>query len=283
MSEATVEISAKQVAELRAATNASMMECKKALIAVAGDMEKAVTELRKRGAASADKKSGRDAREGVIASSLKADGSSGVLAEVNCETDFVARNNDFVAFVKDVADTALADSSADFKGKAQTAVQKLGENIVVRRTLRYDLQGQGLIASYIHLGGKVGVLLEVGSQSGKVVNEEAFRNFVKDVTLHIAASSPLCVSRDQVNASLIEREREIYAEQVKDKPAQAIAKIIEGKLNKFLSGVALLEQAFVKNPDTTIKDHMAATGKTLGEEISIRRFARFQVGEDIAA
>lgn len=281
MSAGTVEISAKLVGELRAKTNASMMDCKKALIATSGDMEAAVLELRKRGQASADKKSSRDTNEGVISTAIKAGGESGVILETNCETDFVARNTDFQAFVKDTAESALENPEQDFKEKCVAAVTKLGENINVRRVLKYDIQGKGLIASYIHLGAKVGVLIEVGCESDAAKTAEAFRNFVKDITLHIAASSPLVVSREEVDQAVIEREKIVYREQVKDKPAAAIDKIIEGKVNKFLAGVALLEQAYVKSPDVTVKEHMENVGKTLGENITIRRFSRWQLGEEI--
>ncbi len=283
MSAGTVEISAKLVGELRAKTNASMMDCKKALIATSGNIEEAVLELRKRGQASADKKSSRDTNEGVIAAAIKAGGDAGVLIEVNCETDFVARNTDFQVFVKEVGETALANPETDFKEKSVAAVTKLGENISVRRVLRYEVQGKGLIASYIHLGAKVGVLIEVGCESDQPVTTDAFRDFVKDITLHIAASAPLVVTRDQVDPAIIEREKIVFREQVKDKPAAAIDKIIEGKVNKFLAGVALLDQAFVKSPDITVKDHMANVSKAVGETISIRRFVRWQLGEEIAA
>ncbi|MDL5052318.1 translation elongation factor Ts [Oscillatoria laete-virens NRMC-F 0139] len=283
MSTGTVEISAKLVGELRAKTNASMMDCKKALIATNGDMEAAVLELRKRGQASADKKSSRDTNEGVIAAAIQPGGQSGALVEVNCETDFVARNTDFQAFVKEVAETALQKPDTDFKDKCVAAVGTLGENISVRRVLKYDLQGQGIVASYIHLGAKVGVLIEVGCDQETAKNADAFRDFVKDITLHIAASAPLVVSRDQVDSAIIEREKVVYREQVKDKPAAAIEKIIEGKVNKFLAGVALLDQAYVKSPDITVKEHMANVGKAIGGTISIRRFVRWQLGEEIAA
>jgi len=283
MSAGTIEIPAKLVGELRAKTNASMMDCKKALIATNGDIEEALLELRKRGQASADKKSSRDTNEGVIAAAIKAGGDAGALCEVNCETDFVARNTDFQTFVKEVGETILVNPEADFKEKCVTVVSKLGENIAVRRVLKYDLQGKGLIASYIHLGAKVGVLIEVGCESDQSVTTGAFRDFVKDITLHIAASAPLVVSRDEVDQALIEREKIVFREQVKDKPAAAIDKIIEGKVNKFLAGVALLDQAFVKSPDITVKEHMANVSKAAGETISIRRFVRWQLGEELPA
>jgi elongation factor Ts len=190
------------VKQLREKTNAGMMDCKKALVETGGDLEKAEDLLRKKGIASASKKASRSAKEGVVASYIHLQGKVGVLVEVNCETDFVAKN-------------------------------------------------------------------------------EVFREFVKDITLHIAAAHPLYVSRDQVAASVIEREREIYRDQVKGKPANVVEKIVEGKLDKFFGSVCLLDQAFIKNPDQSIRDLVSAKIAELGENIVIRRFSRYAVGEDL--
>jgi elongation factor Ts len=190
------------VKQLREKTNAGMMDCKKALVETNGDLEKAADLLRKKGIASADKKSSRSAKEGVVGSYIHLQGRVGVLVEINCETDFVAKN-------------------------------------------------------------------------------EKFREFVKDVTLHIAAAHPSYVSRDQVPASAIEREREIYREQVKGKPENVVEKIVSGKLDKFYATVCLLDQAFIKNPDQTIKDLVSSKIAELGENIIIRRFTRYAVGEEI--
>ncbi|MDZ4815279.1 MAG: translation elongation factor Ts [Verrucomicrobiota bacterium] len=278
-----VEISAKLVAELRAKTNASMMDCKKALQTTAGDLEKAIDELRKRGQAISVKKSGRETKEGVIAGLVKSGGDAGVLVEVACETDFVARNIDFQNFVKEVSELALSSESPDFKDQTVTAISKLGENIVVRRTLRYSLQGKGLIGTYIHLGAKVGVILEVGADSDKAATNEAFRIFVKDIMLHIAALSPAVVSREQISQDLIKREREIFAAQITDKPANVLEKIVEGKMNKRLAELTLMDQGFVKNPEVTVKEHASNLSKTIGETVVIRRFSRFLVGEETSA
>jgi elongation factor Ts len=190
------------VKELREKTNAGMMDCKKALDETAGDIVKAEEYLRKKGIASAGKKASRTAKEGIVASYIHMQGKVGVLVEINCETDFVAKN-------------------------------------------------------------------------------DIFREFVKDITLHIAAAHPLCVSRDQVSEALIAKEREIAAAQVTGKPANIVDKIVDGKIDKFLSTICLLEQAFIKNPDLTIKDLVSSKIAELGENIVIRRFTRYMVGEDL--
>ncbi len=195
-------ISAKMVQQLRDKTNAGMMDCKKALEEAKGDMEAAEVVLRKRGIATAAKKSGRVAKEGTIASYIHMGGKMGVLVEVNCETDFVAKT-------------------------------------------------------------------------------DQFREFVKDIALHIAAAKPLCISREQVPASVLEKERDIARAQVKDKPANIMEKIVEGKIEKFYSTVCLMEQAFIKNSDVTIKDHLTAKVAELGENIVIKRFTVYELGQDI--
>jgi elongation factor Ts len=190
------------VKTLREKTNAGMMDCKRALDEAAGDLEKAEEILRKKGMAGASKKAGRAAKEGVVASYIHLQGKVGVLVEINCETDFVAKN-------------------------------------------------------------------------------EIFRDFVKDITLHIAAASPVCVSREQVDSTLIEKERDIYRAQVQNKPANIVEKIVDGKVDKFYSTICLLEQAFIKNPDLTVKDYLNSKITELGENMLIRRFVRYQVGETL--
>jgi elongation factor Ts len=159
----------------------------------------------------------------------------------------------------------------------------MGENIKISRHQRLDVAGNGAVAAYIHTGGKVGVLVEVGAGKEATVNTEDFKQLVRDITLQIAAANPTCVSRDQVAADLVAKEKEIAAEQVKNKPPQAIAKIVEGKLDKFYQTICLVEQGFVKNGEITVKEHAAQVGKKLGDEITVRRFVRFQVGESPAA
>ena len=274
------EITAAAVGKLREMTNAGLMDCKKALAEANGNMDAAVDILRKKGAASAAKKASRAANEGVIAQSIQRDARAGILVEINCETDFVARNESFRSFCDEVARTLLADPKADVETMRTAQVAKIGENILVSRFHRMEVSGNGMIAAYIHTGSKVGVLVEVGAGKEATVTNEEFKQLVKDITLQIAAGNPFVVSREQVSPEVLNKEKEIAAEQVKNKPAAAIAKIVEGKLEKFYQGYCLVDQGFVKrNSEVTVKEHVASVGKQLGDEIVIRRFVRFQVGE----
>jgi elongation factor Ts len=280
----TVNIDAKQVATLREKTGAGMLDCRKALVESNGDIEGAVDILRKKGAASAAKKAGRAANEGVIAQAILGGARTGILVEVNSETDFVAKNEDFLALTASWAKTLGENPAADLEPARVEAVTKIGENIQIRRHGRIEVTGNGIVAAYIHLGGKIGVLLEVGAGKQDTVNRDEFKQLVRDITLHIAAASPVCIRRDEVPAALADRERAIYAEQTpKDKPAPVIEKIIEGKMGKFYAGACLLEQAFVKNPDQTITQLVAEKAKVLDDTIEVRRFIRYQVGEEIAS
>lgn len=274
------EITAAAVGKLREMTNAGMMDCKKALTESNGDIDAAVDILRKKGAATATNKGSREAREGVVAQYIAPGGRLGVLVEVNCQTDFVARNDMFKAFADDVAKRLAADPKTDFEADRVGMVAKIRENIQIPRHARMEVNGNGMIAAYIHTGAKVGVLVEVGAGKEATVAAEDFKQLVKDITLQIAAGHPFAVSRDQVPADVVSKEKEIAAEQVKNKPPQAIAKIVEGKLEKFYQTYCLVDQGFVKkNSEISVKEHVATVAKQLGDEIAIRRFVRFQVGE----
>jgi elongation factor Ts len=276
------EISATLVKELREETNVGMMECKKALVEASGDKAAAVKILRERGLAIAGKKASRTAKEGQVASEVLQGGKMGVMVEVNCETDFVARNTVFQAFLKTVvekAKTVQGDIAEAMKAEVTAKITEIGENIILRRSVRYELQGQGIVASYIHLGGKVGVLLEVGCEKAETSQTDAFKEVVKDITLHIAASNPHYLTRKDVPETVLQAEREIYAKQVENKPANIIEKIVVGKLEKFYAMTCLVEQGFVKDPEQTITELLAAKSKEMGDTLSIRRFARFQVGQ----
>jgi elongation factor Ts len=275
------EITAATVGKLREMTNAGLMDCKKALTEAAGDLEKAVDILRKKGAASAAKKASREANEGVIVQSVAPGSKSGILVEINCETDFVARNESFRAWCDEVAKTLLANPAADTEATRTAQVAKIGENIQISRHHRMEVKGHGMIAAYIHTGAKVGVLVEVNAGKEATVAQEDFRQLVRDITLQIAAGHPFVVSRTEVPEAILTKEKEIAAEQVKNKPPQAVAKIVEGKLEKFFQGYCLLDQGFVKkNSEVTVKEHMGSISKQLGDEITIRGFVRFQVGEE---
>ncbi|MCP5517635.1 MAG: translation elongation factor Ts [Verrucomicrobiales bacterium] len=276
------EITAQLVMKLRQITNAGMMDCKKALLETSGDLDAAVDLLRKKGMATAAKKASREAREGAIAQCILPGSRAGVLVEVNCETDFVAKNEMFRTFADQVARTLAEDSNADLEALRTDAVARIRENIQITRHHRLEVEGPGLVAGYIHTGAKVGVLAAIGCGKAETAEQEAFRQLVRDITLQIAAGSPVAIAREQVDPALLEKEKEIYAnsEAVKNKPPQAVAKIIEGKLEKFLQGICLVDQGFVKrNSEVSVKEQVAEVARELGDEVTIRSFVRFQVGE----
>jgi elongation factor Ts len=294
------EITATTVNELRRKTNAGMMDCKKALTEAAGDMEAAIDILRKKGIASSSKRADREAKEGTVQAMLNADCTAGALVEVNCETDFVGKNESFRSFVDTVAQQiiAAAPADADLAGalaqnvasanlsldeviKAKGGV--VGENIVLRRFRRFAAPANGSLASYIHLGGKVGVLLEATAGKAETLASDIFKTLLKDINLHIAASSPVCVGRDAIDPVLVAKERAIYADsdRLKGKPPAALEGILNGMIAKFFSQVCLLEQGFVKDPDKTIAQLVEETGKALGDTITVTRFVRFALGEEL--
>ena len=287
-------ITASLVKELREKTGVAMMECKNALKETEGDIDAAIKILRERGEAKAEKKASRDANEGIIVAALAESGKSGVLVEINCETDFVAKNENFQAFVGEVAATVLAGNVTDLEaakalpkgdetleGFIKTKVLEMGENLQFRRFDRLTLNGEGAVASYIHLGGKVGVLIEVSAEKAETVSSETFKDLVKDLTLHTAATSPAGLKREDISAELVESEKDIFRKQMEGagKPADILEKIIEGKLGKFYSERCLLEQGFVKDPDTSVKSLLEAKGKELGDTITVNSFLRFGLGE----
>jgi len=273
------EITAKLVGQLRKMTSAGLMDCKNALIETDGDVEAAVDVLRAQGTIKAAKKAGREANEGVIAHYIQPDSKSGVLVEINCETDFVAKNEQFLEFTSEIARLKLTAPDSDFEEMRTAQVAKIGENILLSRDAKLEVEGTGLVAAYIHTGAKVGVLLQVGAGKEDTLANDDFKVLVKDITLHIAASAPVSVSRDEIDPELVAKEKAIAEEQAAGKPPQAIENIVTGKMNKFFATNCLLEQGFVKNPDVSIKDHVASVGQPLGDEITVSQFLRFQVGE----
>jgi elongation factor Ts len=286
-------ISAEMVKKLRDQTGAGMMECKNALTEASGDFEEANTILRKRGLATAAKRAGRAATEGLIGHKVAADGSSGVLVEVNCESDFVARTPDFQQLVADVigeiekaGDAAteawLKDAQGPIVKRLTPAIAKLGENMVVPRFVRYA--GKGYVGEYIHLGGKLGVIVEFGGATPDIARRDEFTTLVKEIAMQIAAASPAYISRDSVPAAVLEKEKGIYRAQMESsgKPAGVIDKIVEGKLGSFYGQVVLPDQASIRDPKMSVKDVLAAASKTLGAPITVTRFARLKVGETAA-
>jgi elongation factor Ts len=283
-------ITADMVKKLRDQTGAGMMECKAALTQAGGDFEEANTILRKRGLATAAKKAGRTTSEGLIGHALAPDHASGILVEVNCESDFVARTDDFQQLLKDIlaeidaaADKAteawLKDPQGPVLKRLAATIAKLGENMAVPRFVRYA--GGGYVGQYIHLGGKIGVQVEVSGATPQVAARPEFATFVKEIAMQIAASSPTYVSRNDVPAGVLEKEKAIYRAQMENsgKPASVIDRIVEGKLGSFYAQVVLPEQASIRDPKMTVADVLAAAVKTLGAPVAVTRFARFRVGE----
>ncbi len=278
------------IKKLRDKTGAGMMDCKRALESTGGDMEAAVEYLRKKGAAVAQKRADRAAKEGMIVTRVSADGRTGVVVEVNCETDFVGRSDDFTAFSSAVAETIEKNRPATLEQLASLTtgtgrkvsemmndlLAKVGEKIAVRR-FSIITSADGSVSSYTHLGNKIGVLVEFGGLSPA----DAAGQIGRDIAMQVAAMNPLVVSREQVEKSLIEHELDIYRTQAKNegKPAQIVDKIANGRLEKFFQEVCLLEQTYIKDAGKTVKDFLQESGATSGP-IGVRRFQRFHLGEE---
>jgi elongation factor Ts len=278
------EITPADVARLREMTGAGMMDCKKALVEGKGNLDEAVNILRKKGAATASVKAAREAKEGAIVQYIAPGGKLGVLVEVNSESDFVARNDTFRAFCDEVAKRYATEPNPNLEPEREAIVAKIRENIKIARHARMEVNGSGLIAGYIHTGAKVGVLVEVGAGKAETAAREEFKQLVKDITLQIAAGHPHAVSREQVPGDVVAREREIAAQsdRLKGKPPQAMEKILQGVLEKFYQTYCLVDQGFVKrNSEVSVKEHVAQIAKQLDDQITIRRFVRFQVGESL--
>jgi elongation factor Ts len=273
------DIAAQMVKELRDLTGLGMMECKKALTETGGDMKAAEDLLRIKSGAKASKAAGRIAAEGMVAAYIATDGKLGALVEINCETDFVARNEDFINFARSLAQLVAGNSVADTAALAAAAlpsgenvdefrkalVMKLGENINVRRFVRYVADGR--LASYLH-GAKIGVMVDYTGGD---------ETLGKDLAMHIAASKPICVSREQVSPELLARERQIYTAQAAEsgKPADIVARMVDGRIAKYLAEVTLLGQPFVKDADQTVEKLLVAKSAT------VNGFTLFVVGEGI--
>jgi elongation factor Ts len=272
-------INASDVAKLRNMTGAGMMDCKKALTEADGNIDGAVDILRKKGAASAAKKSARDANEGVIAKFVSEDGKVGSLVEINCETDFVAKNETFQQFAAEVAEKMTQDAGVDLEAFRQEYVVKIGENIKITRHQRLEVTGVGAVAAYIHTGSKVGVMAEIGATKEASLSSDAFKQLSHDITLQIAAAIPTAVHRDQVDPELVAKEKAIAADQVQGKPAQVVEKIVSGKIDKWFQSICLIDQPFVKNGDETVQEYLTRVGKDLDDTLEVRQFIRFQVGE----
>ena len=290
------DITSAMVKELRERTSAGMMDCKKALVESDGDMEKAIEWLREKGLSQAAKKASRIAAEGVVAQYTNEEGTIGAIVEVNCETDFVAKTDNFINFANKVAkqvalanpadvDALMAQKFVDDESKTisdlvSDATVAIGEKISIRRFTRYETSG--VVSTYIHLGGKVGVMVEVDAD-GEGRLQDDVKTFAHDLALQIAAAKPEAVRRAEVDASKLEKEKEILRAQAlnEGKPEKIVERMVEGRIEKFYKEVCLLEQAFVKDPEKSITKLMEEIAKATGATLDIVRFTRYERGEGI--
>ncbi len=280
-------ITAEMVKNLRERTGAGMMECKTALSESNGDVEAAIEYLRKRGMAQAAKRAGRVASEGLVGIKLNDDRTVGVLAEVNCETDFVSRNDRFKALVEEVTavvfssdkpHAALVAPDGPIGSRITSEIATVGENMGVPRTAKLTAD---YLASYSHMGGKIGVLVQLDGASGEATSHEAFKAFVNELAMHVAAAAPQYTTRAEVPAEAVEKEKEIYRAQMAEsgKPANVVEKIIEGKLGAFYEQVCLVDQPTIRDPKVKVSQAVQAVSKAIGAPVTISGFARFKVGE----
>ena len=291
------EISATMVKDLRERTGAGMMDCKRALTESAGDFAKAEEWLRKKGISKAASKGARIAAEGLLGYSLSADGRTGVLVEVNSETDFVSRNPDFVALTKDLAELIARAGPADLTALLSTGwkdgkkvqdvltekVATIGENISVRRFAHFVVKGAGVLGGYLHSNGRQGAIVELSAGSDAAGKSEDLAALAKELAMQATAMKPPYLRREEVPADVLEKEKDIYrAELAAAKKPEAIwEKILTGKLEKFYEGVCLVDQISIKDDKKKVKGLLAEASKKLGAEVNATRFARFEVGEGI--
>ena len=277
-----MSITTGMIKELRDATSLGIADCKKALEQTNGDFDAAVKILREKGASVAAKRASKEANEGKIDAVVSHNSQQAAMIEVNCETDFVTRNDDFQAFVNELLDESLNHKSGEMadavSSKIEEKVAQVGEKISVRRNEKWDVEGTGAIASYIHMGGKVGVLLELTCGNEESIDNSDFKELAKDLTLHIAATAPEYLSRDEVPISQVEEEKDIFRKQLVGKPENIIDNILTGKINKYFSQICFLEQGFVKEEKQSITQLITEKSKIIGDEITVKRYVRFQLG-----
>lgn len=287
------QITAAMVKQLREMTDSPMMECKKALVEADGDMDAAVDVLRKNGLAKAAKKAGRETNEGAVAAYISEDGKTGALVELSCETDFVASNPKFTGFAsslaKVVADVKPADVeallAAEMNGETVEAeltelIHVIGENMKIARFAVRTVEA-GALSSYIHMGGKIGVLCEFSFDKPETASADAFKTFAHDVAMQVAATSPVSARREDVPAEIVEREKAIYMAQAAEsgKPEAIQEKMAVGRLEKFFKGSVLNEQEFIKDSNMTVKSYSESVSKELGDTVKVIAFDRLVRGE----
>lgn len=284
------QITAKMVAELRAKTGAGMMDCKKALMATDGDFDKAIDWLREKGLAAAAKKASRVAAEGRIYALVKDDAQVGAMVEVNCETDFAARNEQFVKLCDQVAQTVLEKNPADVDAlnellgnTVKEAIATIGENMNVRRFVRYEVAGNGHVHAYIHGGGRVGVLLELATGSAEAAQRDEVKELAHELCLQVASMRARYVRPEEVPADVLEHEKEILKAQAinEGKKPEIAEKMVQGRIRKFYQESCLLEQEWVKDSSKTIAALVKEVAAQVGSEITVRRFACLEKGEGL--
>jgi elongation factor Ts len=269
--------------ELRARTNAGLMDCKRALNETQGNMDEAIKLLRLKGLAIQVKRADKEAKQGIVQSAGRADGSAMALVEVNCETDFVAKTEGFKQFVDAVAAKVLAGDeqvAESMKEELVNIVAATGESVRIRRVARFERAGHGIVESYIHMGGKVGVLVEVSCGKAETMANPAFATLVHDIALQCAAAAPRWLKADEVPADILESEKSLYRQDPKlaGKPAKIVESALIGKVRKFYGESCLVNQVFVKDDKLTITQLVEATAKQVADTMTVRRFARFQLG-----
>ena len=286
------EISSAMVMKLRKMSSQGMRDCKKALEETGGDIEEAMTLLRKKGLATLEKRADRETTEGTVVCDISSDSNTAALATLCCETDFVAKSDAFVAAADAMKDYLLvckAEQGANnllntekggkkFSDIITECVSKTGEKMEAGDYARFKLSGPGLIATYVHFNGKIGVMVEFETDTQAVADNPQFKLIAKDIAMHIAAINPLSLDQSGISAETIERERSIAAEQVKNKPANIVEKIVDGKIKKFFADNCLLEQGFVKDEKVPVQKVLADTAKAAGGTAKIKRFVRFAIG-----
>ena len=286
------EISAAMVMKLRKMSGQGMMDCKKALQEADGDVDQAMDSLRKKGLATLAKRAERETSEGLVVCKSSSDGKTSVLVTLCCETDFVAKSDGFVATAETLTDYALAcsaDQGAEnilesvvdgkkFSDILTETVSKTGEKTQVGDYAKYQLDGSGLISTYIHFNNKVGTMVQIETSDDNVAAADVLKQAANDIAMHITATKPLALNKDEIDSEVIEREKNIFAEQVKNKPANIIEKIVEGKLRKFFAENCLLDQPFVKDDSKSVAEVLADAAKQAGGEATIKRCVRFEVG-----
>jgi elongation factor Ts len=307
------EISAQLVKQLREKTGAGMMYCKKALVEANGDLGEAEVILRKRNIISAGKKETRSTKQGLVGSYISSDGKTGVLVEVNCESDFVARTEDFQSLTADIAahiaetkpktvrlEDVTEAERANFKQHealyeqkfakdtgttvgefVKNKIAKLGENINISRFVVYEVSGNGTAGNYIHTGSQIGVLLEVQTGLAETTQNEQFKKLVHDIAMQVAAANPQFVGKENVAEDVLARERDIQKERARTegKPEKMLDKIIEGRMSKFYEEICLLDQPFIRENTISVADLVRTTGSKLGDTITVTRFVRYKVGD----